>query len=269
MSNLNSKSNKIWQTSWDRIKQMAQNRRRYNSNSHSMSHTDRHSLSTRSNPRLNSTLSNTNVQSHNDGLDVDDDPFDSNMEDDIDEGQKSEELLITEFKRTLERAQTNNYPIENTVLEINSLKHAYNVSVEDLCFFLTKSLLDLTSSLASTENVKTLVKCFREILKQFGSLFQHCTTMIGNPSTAGRLYLQALEDTACYNERILDAIPYIIHGLYDADVLLENDIWWWRDQSPLLSDEELDTKTQAIRNRLTGFFEWLEHAEEEEDDEND
>ncbi|KAA3679303.1 translation initiation factor eIF-2B subunit epsilon [Paragonimus westermani] len=192
-----------------------------------------------------------------------------------DEGEQSETFLIGELRRTLEHSQKNAESTENIVLEVNSLKHAYNIPIEDLHFLLMKALLDLTRSQAVTltsgdSDEKSCVRTFMvEFNKQLSRFHSVLSSYLSASNADGRLCLQALEDTACYQPLVMSAAPYITHVLYDKDLVTEPAIWWWLDKSPMLADEDLSDQTKMLREKLKPFLIWLKEAEEEEDDDDD
>ncbi|KAF6768687.1 hypothetical protein AHF37_11629 [Paragonimus kellicotti] len=177
-----------------------------------------------------------------------------------DEGEQSEAFLIGELRRTLEHSQKNAESTENIVLEVNSLKHAYNIPIEDLHFLLMKALLDLTRSqavalISGDSDEKSCVLCSPPTCQD---LTQTVVSLI-----------QALEDTACYQPVIMSAAPYITHVLYDKELVTESAIWWWLDKSPMLTDEDLSDQTKMLREKLKPFLIWLKEAEEEEEEDED
>ncbi|BHF63967.1 Translation initiation factor eIF-2B subunit epsilon [Sparganum proliferum] len=186
------------------------------------------------------------------------------------EGEVSDEFLVQEMSKTLQRSLYRQQPTEVIILEVNSLKHAYNISIDDLIFILIKALLDLTASQVKAketteprEQVKEFALNFKHILGQFREVLGK---YLGSSETGSQFCLQAVEDHACYNPLVLEASQWLIHALYDADLVSEETIQWWVKESPLLADEDLTEKTTALREKIAPFLKWLEEAEEEEDD---
>lgn len=189
-----------------------------------------------------------------------------------DEGEQSEAFLVGELRHTLEHSQNGDSMAENVILEVNSLKHAYNILIDDLYFLLTKAILDVTEtrcSIASSRSevdkaqVRVYVAEFKTQLSRFQTVLQ---SYFGQSAQASRMCLQALEDSACYHPLILEASPYLMHALYDADLITEDAIWWWTDHSTLLFDDDLAEKTKLLRVKLKPFLSWLREAESEDDD---
>ncbi|CAH8829200.1 unnamed protein product [Trichobilharzia szidati] len=256
----------LWETAWDRIKHAAKTRRQKMNQRRSYSRTSEMHSGRSSRPRR---LTSDIIDS--DG-DVDCQSKEtSKIDSDVDDEQ-SEKFIITEFKRTLERGERHSYPAETMILEVNSLKHAYNVPIEDFGFLLTKALLDLTRDHLSSEaqndcsksSVVEFITSLRKFLSKFKSVLSSCMSGFQN---TGRIYLQAVEDAACYDPLIFASSMSIIHTLYDCDLVLEDDVWWWKDNSPLLLDEDIADKTKSLREKIKPFLDWLEQAEEEDDDE--
>uniref|UniRef100_A0A0V0J6X1 Translation initiation factor eIF2B subunit epsilon n=1 Tax=Schistocephalus solidus TaxID=70667 RepID=A0A0V0J6X1_SCHSO len=190
------------------------------------------------------------------------------------EGEVSDEFLVQEMSKTLQRSLHRQQPTEVIILEVNSLKHAYNISIDDLIFILVKALLDLAASQVKTketteprEQIKEIALNFKHVLIQFKEVLEK---YLASSETGSQFCLQAVEDHACYNPVVLEASQWLIHALYDADLVSEETIQWWVKESPLLADEDLTEKTAALRVNIAPFLKWLEEAEEEEDeDENE
>ncbi|GAA29488.2 Translation initiation factor eIF-2B subunit epsilon [Clonorchis sinensis] len=191
-----------------------------------------------------------------------------------DEGEQSELFLVSEIQRTLEHCGDTADATENVILEVNSLKHAYNIPIDDLLFLLVKAILDLTCSAVSDgtsdADEKTQIRAFMtEFGKQISRFHGVLRSYFSGSNADGRLCLQAVEDSACYQPLIMSSSPFIAHMLYDRELLTEPAIWWWLGNSPLLADGELSEHTKQIREKLKPFLTWLKDAEEEEDDDDE
>ena len=53
------------------------------------------------------------------------------------------ETFLSETIEILKRGLKENLKADNLILEINSCKHANNIQIDDLCYFLTKAVLKL------------------------------------------------------------------------------------------------------------------------------
>ncbi|VDP90863.1 unnamed protein product [Echinostoma caproni] len=147
--------------------------------------------------------------------------------------EQSEAFLVGEIRHTLEHSQGGDSAAENVILEVNSLKHAYNIMIDDLYFLLTKAILDVTRTKCPTsdspnkvdkESVRAFVTEFKTQLTRFEVVLH---AYFGQSTQASRMCLQALEDSACYNPLLMEASPYLMHAMYDADLITEEAIWWW------------------------------------------
>ena len=172
-------------------------------------------------------------------------------------------VLIQEFRKTLNHCLENSQPINVVLLEVNSLKHAYNISLEDLAFYIVKALL-LMSSTNEKENAKTFALAFKNLLTHFAPVLQK---YVSNSESCASYCLQAVEDQACYQPVVMDAVEWLIHCLYDQDVTTEAVIRDWVASSPLLFDEDLTEGCKQVRDNIKGFLKWLDEAEEEDDEE--
>lgn len=60
--------------------------------------------------------------------------------------KEDSELFINEVIELLQIALKKNLESSNIILEINSRKHANNIQIDDLCFYLAKAMLVLPIS---------------------------------------------------------------------------------------------------------------------------
>ncbi|KAL3310223.1 Translation initiation factor eIF-2B subunit epsilon [Cichlidogyrus casuarinus] len=96
---------------------------------------------------------------------------------DLTDAERSEEVIIDELKCTLERCLRENLLVENTIVEVNALKHAYAQNIEDLYFLICKAFLQLTKErLPPAErdsNAKLFSKEFCSTTDKFKPLLDH------------------------------------------------------------------------------------------------
>lgn len=168
---------------------------------------------------------------------------------------------------TIQRSKDENISCENLILEINSLKHAYNISIKELTGLVVKVMLDQPfsekPSLAGTEAMKVL----KETLSRHLSVLQN---YIKNEESQLQC-LKAIEDFGSVSSGNVALVTNLIHFLYDADILVEQSIFKWYRQPPSNLDdldEELENKHAEIRKQVAPLIKWLEEADEEssEDD---
>ncbi|VDD82989.1 unnamed protein product [Mesocestoides corti] len=182
------------------------------------------------------------------------------------DGDVSDEFLIQELKNTLIRSVQLKQPTDVVLLEVNSLKHAYNISLEDLAFFLIKALLDIAEKEVDAEkreDARAFAVCFKIQLSRFAPVLEK---YLASSETCASYCLQAVEDQACYHPVVMSAGQWLVHGLYDADLVSEEAIREWVKASPLLLDEDLSAGCSQLRENLAPFLKWLDEADEEDDE---
>lgn len=147
-------------------------------------------------------------------------------------------------------------------MEINSLKHAYNIPIDDVYFIVSKAIVGFSLLKAKNISPKDYLDNFKKLVNQFLGVMNNYL----KATEAKRLCLQAIEEEACENEIVMNSAVHMIHFLYDQDILTEEVVLWWNTNSPMLSDEDLSNETQKLRMKVKPFIQWLEEAEEESDD---
>jgi translation initiation factor eIF-2B subunit epsilon len=173
----------------------------------------------------------------------------------------NEEKLITdEMVSTLQRATDENISIENVIVEINSIKHAYGVQIKELNGLLVKTVLELPARSMQPAQMTPVhyLPRFKAVTKRFLPLLKNYFR--GRESQNDMLV--ALEEFSASNEIVLNLLPKIIHHLYDeeCDILSEEVILeWWKQM-------ENSKRSPTVRSTLDKFIQWLKTAEEEESD---
>ena len=171
--------------------------------------------------------------------------------------QQTEEMLLTdEMATTLDRATNEDVSIDNVIVEINSIKHAYGIQIKELNGLLMKTILTLP--LRSHGNAGQYFSQFKENAVKFLPLLKNYFRSRDSQSDL----LGAIEDMSCSSDLILNNVPKIVHLLYDAelDILSEQVILgWWSGSKD---------RTPAVYKNLEKFIQWLNTAEEEDSDDN-
>lgn len=174
-----------------------------------------------------------------------------------------DEFLIQELQKTLSRSLDLNQPSDVVMLEVNSLKHAYNISLEDLAFLFVKALLALASSSTQGSDPAALALAFKKILANFAPVLEK---YVSSSTESASYCLQAVEDQACYQPVVMEAAKWLLPCLYDVDLVSEEVIRWWVVSSPLLLDDEMASGCRQLRENIKPFMDWLDQAEEEDDE---
>lgn len=195
-------------------------------------------------------------------------------------------VFLTEVIDSLERGFKEKTEPDYLILEINSSRYAYNMSLSEVNFYVVKALLNLYPIKDSSGNVLT---AFNQIFAQLHGVLKN---YIRGPQ-AMKDCLKAIEVYSfvnCYllftificchrsnryisisdnhtqeschqNETLKSKIAQIIHFLYDKEIITEESILSWHD--------ELDDDKEWIRNSLSKLIEWLNASSEEESSSDD
>jgi len=179
----------------------------------------------------------------------------SESETEAEEVQQTEEMLLTdEMATTLERATNEDVSIDNVIVEINSIKHAYGIQIKELNGLLMKTILTLP--LRSHGNAGQYFSQFKATAVRFLPLLKNYF----RSRDSQKDLLGAIEEASRCNDAILSSVPKVVHLLYDEelDILSEQVILdWW---------SQLKDRTPAVYRNLEKFVQWLNTAEEEDSD---
>ncbi|XP_055579715.1 translation initiation factor eIF-2B subunit epsilon [Falco cherrug] len=168
-------------------------------------------------------------------------------------------VFQNEVLGTLQRGEEENIACDNLVLEINSLKYAYNIGLKEMMQVLSKVILEfplqqLDANLDSQNYFSALVP----LLKNWTPLFKNYIKRASDHLNA----LFAIEEFFLEHESLCTSIAKVLMTFYQLEILEEDVILNWfslRDTS--------DKGRQLRKNqRLQKFIQWLEEAEEESSD---
>lgn len=137
----------------------------------------------------------------------------------------------------LKQAIAMNHSVDDTMLELTSLRMREDVSMSDVRVAMFAALTSHSGSPV------------RETVARWGPLLSR-TVSSSTRAEDSKDLLDALHATAT-NEQLL---PWI-HALYDEDIVTEEDVLAWYNANPVKS--------------LAGFVKWLQEAEEESDSDSD
>ncbi|VDI80076.1 translation initiation factor eIF-2B subunit epsilon [Mytilus galloprovincialis] len=148
--------------------------------------------------------------------------------DEEEEMQDEISMFYTEMIDQLRRSEEENISNENMILEINSLKHAYNIAIKDLHGMVLKSLVDLPLR-QNTDGQKLVVDIKKNLTKHLPLLKNYIKPNSTEPQMDG---LMALEEFSLQEPRINTVLVKILHMLYDMDVLEEQVLFRWHKSIP-------------------------------------
>nr|CAD7455375.1 unnamed protein product [Timema tahoe] len=158
-------------------------------------------------------------------------------------------LFFNEVMDSLSRGYDDKLQCDNLVLEINSSRYAYNVSVQEVNYHVVRALV----SLPSPDNY------WVQLRMQLGYFLPILVNYIRNQQ-AQEDCLQALEEVATIREELRDSLLKLLHLLYEQDILGEEAILKWHS-SPDLDDPA----ATPLRITVEPFIKWLQEADEESD----
>lgn len=153
--------------------------------------------------------------------------------------------------------QEGNNP-EYLILEINSSRYAYNVSLSEVNFYVAKAVFNLSSMASADEG---------SYLKEFNKVYTYIASVLKNyirGADAQNDCLKAIYDCCLTgNQCLRKKLSQVLCKLYNEDILEDTAILKWYD-GMMVEDEET---VAWIEKELAKFIEWLQ--QDDDDDESD
>ncbi|XP_011497892.1 PREDICTED: translation initiation factor eIF-2B subunit epsilon [Ceratosolen solmsi marchali] len=197
--------------------------------------------------------------------------------------QDDHEMFLSEVIDSLLRGYQDKLKCENLILEINSSRYAYNISIRQVSYNVIKAILNLSllhynsiSKISLSSNNAEYYKILKTMLNFFKPII---VNYIKTPN-AQEDCLRAIEDVASSSQELI--LPYVLnllHFFYDNDILFEEKIIEWYEQDcddiqdtsqdcdsdneDCLKQESKKNIARAIRNTVAPFIKWLREAEED------
>ncbi|RZB40661.1 translation initiation factor eIF-2B subunit epsilon [Asbolus verrucosus] len=201
---------------------------------------------------LRKQLSRLHIDEHHqEESEEDEDAFTDSEEEELSYTQSpvpdDTKLFFTEVIDSLTRGFEDELQCDNLILEINSSRYAYNVTVKEVNFNVIKAILHMSLRLSTGPQYFSqfvrLLSYFAPILKNY---IRNNSAMLDT--------LQAIEDVAISNENINEKwIMFVLKWFYDKDHITEDIILEW--------SKTLDKKSRFFQ-QVKPFTDWLEEAEE-------
>lgn len=200
------------------------------------------------------------------GLPEDDESGDESLSDTDSEEplMDDDEAFLCEVLDSLVRGFEESIINENLVLEVNSSKHAYNISIDDVFATIAKALLMLPDKL-STNKPKSVSEYWNVIDKAINR-FEKFLLNYMKSDDSRETVISTMED--CYhseehpflNETVL---AKIFHKLYEIDAFDEDCILnWYKNYDTVANNYKILRSKPAFRQ----LVEALEAESEEDDD---
>ncbi|KAL8600194.1 hypothetical protein ACOMHN_062484 [Nucella lapillus] len=194
----------------------------------------------------------------------------SDMDDESGEELDEYGSFYSELLATLLRAKEENISLDNLILEVNSLKHAYNIAIKEVHQAVVKVLVDMPLTQNEKLQGKDLMTAMLRHVDSHIGLLKHYI----KDKEAQWDCLHSLEDFAEESERMLSVLAKVVQYLYNKDFLDEQVIIAWHDADADDDDDEDDEDEVEgmkedhgkIRRQMEAFVMWLKEADEESDD---
>uniref|UniRef100_W5LKI8 Translation initiation factor eIF2B subunit epsilon n=1 Tax=Astyanax mexicanus TaxID=7994 RepID=W5LKI8_ASTMX len=173
-------------------------------------------------------------------------------------GMNQHELIMmfqVEVQGTLQRGLEENIGCDNLVLEINSLKYAYNITLKEVMQVLTRVVLEFpfqqNGSQISPAQYSALLL---PLLKRFAPVFKNYVKREQDQMDC----LLSLEEVFLEHDSQWPALVKVLMSVYELEILEEDTIMRW------FSQKNTTDKGQQLRKNqgLLKFIQWLEEAEE-------
>lgn len=161
-------------------------------------------------------------------------------------------IFLSEVIDSLARGYEEKANPDFLILEINSSRYAYNMSLDEVNYYVVKAILSLPLIVQENSNVSAA----------FNSLLGHLGPVMKNyirGESAMQDCLKAFEDVCHENEAIKSKVAQLIHYLYDKEYVTEEAILVWYEE---LEKEE----TMWMHKALAKLVTWLQQSSEEESD---
>ncbi|XP_069474935.1 translation initiation factor eIF2B subunit epsilon [Ambystoma mexicanum] len=167
------------------------------------------------------------------------------------------EVFHIEVLGTLQRGIEENISCDNLVLEINSLKYAYNITLKEVMQVLTRVVLEyplnqLDGMLEATAYSEALIP----LLKKWAPVFKNYIKRASDHLHS----LCAFEEFFLEHEPLWNAITKVLMTFYNLEILAEEMIMHWFSQVYASEQGKLLRKRKALQR----FIQWLQEAEEED-----
>lgn len=164
--------------------------------------------------------------------------------------------VIESIKRGYEKKNNPDF----LILEINSSRYAYNMSLNEVNFYVVKALFQLPS----LENANEA-----NYLKEFKMIYSYMSSVLKNYIRGAEAMtdcLKAVYDCCVTGQDLLrKKISQILCLFYNEDILTDTVILKWYDG---LMTEDVE-KVDWVEKELSKFIEWLQEDEEESSEESD
>uniref|UniRef100_A0A1A7WLI0 Translation initiation factor eIF2B subunit epsilon n=1 Tax=Iconisemion striatum TaxID=60296 RepID=A0A1A7WLI0_9TELE len=160
-----------------------------------------------------------------------------------------------EVMGTLQRDLEENISCDNLVLEINSLKYAYNITLKEVMQILTRVVLEYPFQQQGTHlSTSQYVSLLLPLLKRWAPVFKNYVKRAQDHLDC----LAAFEEHFLEQESHWAAMVKVLMNMYQLEILEEEMILQWFSQGATTDQSRQLRKNQGLQK----FIQWLEEAEE-------
>lgn len=168
-------------------------------------------------------------------------------------------VFQNEVLGTLQRGREENISCENLVLEINSLKHAYNISLKEVMQVLSHVVLEFPlQQVDGLLDPNRYCALLLPLLKAWSPVLRNYIKRAADHLEA----LAAIEDFFLENETLVTCMAKVLMAFYQLEILAEETILSWFSQRDTTDEGQQLRKNQQLQR----FIQWLKEAEEESSD---
>lgn len=168
-------------------------------------------------------------------------------------------VFQNEVHGTLQRGLDENIGCDNLVLEINSLKYAYNITLKEVMQILMRVVLEFPLHQQGAEITTAQYSAhLLPLLKKWAPVFKNYVKRSQDQMDC----LTSMEEVFLEQDTHWAALVKVLMNMYQLEILEEDVIMRWFTQSSTTD------KSQKLRTNagLLKFIQWLEEAEESSDE---
>ncbi|XP_005284087.2 translation initiation factor eIF2B subunit epsilon [Chrysemys picta bellii] len=165
-------------------------------------------------------------------------------------------VFQNEVLGTLQRGEEENISCDNLVLEINSLKYAYNIGLKEVMQVLSQVVMEFPLQQLDTElDPQHYCVMLIPLLKKWSPVFKNYIKRASDHLDA----LSAIEEFFLEHDGLHTSIAKVLMTFYQLEILAEEMILVW------FSQRDASDKGRQLRKnqQLQKFIQWLKEAEEE------
>ncbi|XP_012234558.1 translation initiation factor eIF2B subunit epsilon [Linepithema humile] len=174
-------------------------------------------------------------------------------------------MFLSEVIDSLLRGYQDKLKCENLILEINSSRYAYNVTIREVTYNVIKAILSLPLHYLSETKTSVNNQNYQKNLKVMITYFNTIILNYIKNEDAQDDCLRAIEDVAYTTDELLPYTQHLLHQFYDRDILSEEKILEWYETT----NEDTDVLHSKVRNAVQPFIKWLREAEEDSTESDD